>query len=144
MEKRGPQDVESAVVFHEHQGRKKEALLMNRNLRDRLSGLIFIGAAVIWASLSPALTPPAQADPQADADFLDAVYPIAHPQVSSQTLVQLGHQACGVRRAGGGTGDAKVAITKTLWTQGVMSSNAEVGSLVHAAVDTLCPEVGYP
>ncbi len=28
--------------------------------------------------------------------------------------------------------------------QGVMSSNAEVGSLVHAAVDTLCPEVGYP
>jgi len=91
-----------------------------------------------------ALPPVSLATPSDDSNFLNAVYPYAHPQVSPQALIQLGHQACGVRRAGGGTGDAKVAVTQTLWSQGVMSSNAEVGSLVRAAVDTLCPEVGYP
>jgi hypothetical protein len=104
-----------------------------------------VGCVVVAFNCSGlAAAPAASATPSDDANFLNAVYPYAHPQVSPQNLVRLGHQACAVRRAGGNTGDAKVSVSQTLWAQGVMSSNAEVGSLVHAAVDTLCPEVGYP
>jgi hypothetical protein len=49
-----------------------------------------------------------------------------------------------VRRSGLSTGDANVSLWKTLEGQGMLASNAEIGSLVHVAVDTLCPEVGYP
>ncbi len=105
---------------------------------------IYVCVSVACATGGSALAPVSLATPSDDANFLNAVYPYAHPQVSPQALIQLGHLACGVRRAGGGTGDAKVAVSQTLWSKGVMSSNAEVGSLVRAAVDTLCPEVGYP
>jgi hypothetical protein len=87
--------------------------------------------------------PESQAD-SPEVNFLNEVYPYAHPPVSPQDLIQLGYQACATRRAGGSTSDAKVAVYEALDTQGVFSSNAEIGSLVHAAVDTLCPEVGYP
>jgi UDP-3-O-[3-hydroxymyristoyl] glucosamine N-acyltransferase len=91
------------------------------------------------------LPPTAHANPSdADINFLNEVYPYAHPPVSPQALMQLGHQACGVRQSGGSTGDAKVSIWNSLNAQGVVGSNAEIGSLVHAAVDQLCPEVGYP
>lgn len=92
----------------------------------------------------PGMSTSHAAPSDADSDFLTEVYQYAHPQVSPQLLMQLGHQACGVRRAGGSSGDAKVAISKTLWAQGFDAIGAEVGSLVHAAVNTLCPEVGYP
>lgn len=106
----------------------------------------FGGALAICVSSGVTVMPPtSQAYPtDADANFLNEVYPYAHPQVSPEVLMQLGHQACGVRRSGGSTGDAKVSIWNSLSAQGVVSSNAEIGSLVHAAVDTLCAEVGYP
>lgn len=107
--------------------------------------VVGVGALALLSSLGVAVTPASQANPgDADINFLNEVGPIAHPLVSVPTLIQLGHQACGVRRAGGSTGDAKVSVWKSLEAQGVVSSNAEIGSLVHAAVDTLCPEVGYP
>lgn len=105
-----------------------------------VSGCVW--AAYICTGL--VMAPTALATPSDDANFLNALYPYGHPQVGPETLIRLGHQACAVRRSGGATGDAKVSVSRTLWAQGVMSSNAEVGTLVHVAVDTLCPEVGYP
>ena len=40
--------------------------------------------------------------------------------------------------------DASDAIWHNLNAAGVVSSNAEMGTLVHIAIDSLCPEVGYP
>lgn len=85
--------------------------------------------------------PVARADDQA---FLSQVYLYAHPSLTGPRLLELGHRACSVRRAGQTTDAAKNELYKTLAAQGVLSSNAEIGSLVHVAVDTLCPEVGYP
>lgn len=96
------------------------------------------------SAVTVVMSPAVHADPAADANFLTEVYQHAHPQVSPQLLTNLGHQVCAVRRAGGDNGDAKVAISKTLWAQGFDAIGAEVGSLTHDAVDTLCPEVGYP
>ena len=111
------------------------------NWRRRL----LVWALAMFASTGMALASTSSADPTAaDSNFLNEVYRSAHPQVSPQFLMQLGHQTCNVRRAGGSSGDAKVAVSKSLWAQGLNAIGAEVGSLVHAAVDTLCPEVGYP
>lgn len=84
---------------------------------------------------------PAASDEQ---DFFSQVYLTAHPSVTGPRLLELGNKTCSVRRAGGSTDDAKVAVWRSLNAQGVVSSNAEMGSLVHVAIDTLCPEVGYP
>ena len=76
--------------------------------------------------------------------FLAQVYLYAHPSVTADRLMQLGELTCAVRRSGQSTDDSKSAVWQSLQNQGVVSSNAEIGSLVHVAVDTLCPEVGYP
>ena len=91
--------------------------------------------------------PLAQATPgssAAEQDFFSEVYLYAHPPVTDQRLLQLGYQACSIRRNGGSTDNAKEALWNSLYNGGVVSSNAEIGSLVHVAIDTLCPEVGYP
>lgn len=80
----------------------------------------------------------------AEQNFFQEVYQYAHPNVGPDFLLQLGYQVCDVRRSGGDSGDAKVAISQTLWARGLNAVGAEVGSLVHGAIETLCPEVGYP
>lgn len=89
------------------------------------------------AGASPSFTPLEQ-------QYLSAVYQYVHPSVTDSRLVELGYLTCRVRRGGSSTDDAKVAVWKNLDAAGVVSSNAEVGSLVHVAIDNLCPEVGYP
>jgi hypothetical protein len=90
-----------------------------------------------------ACSPVALADP-ADQQYLSDLYQYVHPSVTDARLVELGHQVCSVRRNGGSTDDAKVAVYNSLQKQQVISSNAEMGSLVHSAISTLCPEAGYP
>ena len=87
--------------------------------------------------------PLAQATP-AEQDFFSQVYLYAHPSVTDARLLQLGYQACSTLRSGQTVDAAKTTVYDSLDSQGVVSSNAEMGSLVHVAVDTLCPEVGYP
>jgi hypothetical protein len=100
-------------------------------------------ACLVCASTSGTLlaAPLASADEQA---FFSQVYQYVHPSVTQARLLELGYQACNVRRSGQSTDAAKSAVDRSLSAQGVVSSNAEVGSLVHVAIDTLCPEVGYP
>jgi hypothetical protein len=94
------------------------------------------------ASVSPHI---AQADnTAAEQDFFAQIYQIGPLNLTGPRLLELGYQACGVRRSGGSSFDARESLWDSLLAQGVLSSNAVLGSLVHVAVDTLCPEVGYP
>jgi hypothetical protein len=101
----------------------------------------FLAAAM---SVEPATVRAAPGNTMAEQDFFSEVFLYARPPVTNQRLLQLGYQACAVRRGGGSSDEAKSVLWRSLYDQGVLSAQAEVGSLVHVAVDTLCPEVGYP
>lgn len=88
--------------------------------------------------------PTAGADPTAEQAYLSQLYLYAHPGVTDARLIELGNLTCSVRRSGGTTDDAKVAVWQNLSASDILSSNAEMGTLVHVAIDMLCPEVGYP
>jgi hypothetical protein len=100
--------------------------------------------ACVAASLAGWTTVDAAVAAANEQDFFGQVYLYAHPSVTGARLLELGYQACSIRRSGQSTDAAKVAVWNSLQAQGVLPSMAEVGSLVHVAVDTLCPEVGYP
>ncbi|AFP37703.1 DUF732 domain-containing protein [Mycolicibacterium smegmatis] len=103
------------------------------------------GALTAMASVTTVLLVGSPAVAHADEQaFMSQVYLYAHPSLTGPRLLDLGYQACRVRREGRSTDAAKVAVWQTLSADGILSSNAEIGSLVHVAIDTLCPEVGYP
>ena len=124
--------------------RRVAALAGNRNtverITTRLRPRLAFYALMTAGLLLGALTPSAGADPvgtAAEQNFYSQVYLYAHPSLTDARLLELGHQACAVRRSGMSTGDAKLSLWKTLEGQGMLSSRAEIGSLVHVAVDTL-------
>lgn len=104
----------------------------------------------LLATASCVSVPLAQAQPYGDTPaerqyLAQADQYLARPRPTDVLVLQLGNQACQVRRGGGSSDEAKVAIWNTWNSAGIRpASGAEVGSLVHVAVDTLCPEVGYP
>ncbi|BBX17733.1 hypothetical protein CRI77_10405 [Mycolicibacterium duvalii] len=107
------------------------------------------GAAGCAAAFGVAVlvAPGAQADPQfnaAEKQYLGELYLYVHPSVTPPRLVELGHLACAARRDGATSDQAREVVWRNLDAAGVVSSNAEMGTLVHVAVDNLCPEVGYP
>lgn len=111
------------------------------------AGSLLLGTLTITLLSGSAVTAQAQADPGAtDAEqrYLNDLYQYVHPSVTDARLVELGNLACSVRRSGASSDDARTAVWRNLDAAGVVSSNAEMGSLVHVAVDNLCPEVGYP
>jgi hypothetical protein len=67
-----------------------------------------------------------------------------HPNVSSDRLIELGNLACTARRSGVSSDDARMVLWQNLNDSGLVSNNAEAGTLVHIAIKNLCPEVGYP
>lgn len=82
-----------------------------------------------------------------EQQFLTATHQyLGVPRPPDGFILQLGRQVCQIRHDGGSSDDAEVAIWNT-WNAsglGVIPSGAETGSLVHSAIDNLCPEVGYP
>jgi hypothetical protein len=82
----------------------------------------------------------------AEQKFLSAAAPYLNPRppVTDQRLVELGYQACAVRRRGGSSDEAKSVLWRSLYDQGILTSQVVVGSLVYVAVNTFCPAVGYP
>lgn len=92
-------------------------------------------------------TPLAHADPDftsSEQRYLAELYQYAHPSVTAARLIEVGNLACSVRRSGASSDAAREEVWRNLNAAGVVSSNAEMGTLVHVAVDNLCPEVGYP
>lgn len=70
---------------------------------------------------------------------------LQNPGPPETLLLQLGRQVCEVRQSGGSSDEAEVAIWKAWNASGLgPPSGAETGSLVHIAIDNLCPGVGYP
>lgn len=93
------------------------------------------------------MAPFAGADPYGSTDaerrFLAEVDQyLLRPRLTDVVILKLGQQACAVRRSGGSSDDAKAALW--LGEFGEDLNGAEVGSIVHVAMDNLCPEVGYP
>ncbi|OBJ97956.1 hypothetical protein A9W96_18880 [Mycobacterium sp. 1245852.3] len=87
-----------------------------------------------------AAAPPAAAD---DNQFLSdlLVGNMAHPSLTPPALVKLGHQACADIAAGVSPDLEKGHLGTQLMSQGIASSNAEVGTLIHFALRDLCPNV---
>lgn len=85
-------------------------------------------------------------DTPAERQFLAEVDQyLLRPRPTDVVVLKAGKQACQVRRSGGSSDDAKRLIWDTLEDGGSRRfGGAEVGSVVHVAVDNLCPEVGYP
>ncbi len=70
---------------------------------------------------------------------------LTRPRPPDPFVLQLGYQACQVRRGGGSSDEAKVAVWKTWASSGLgLPSGAVVGSLIHVAVDNLCPRGRLP
>jgi hypothetical protein len=118
-------------------------------LTTRSVGIAVVGGGLmlITGSLAP---PVAVAEPYgntaAEQQYLaEADQYLLRPRPTDKVVLELGYRACSVRRIGGSSDDAKVAIWNAWDTYGMRpAAGAEVGSLVHVAVDNLCPEVGYP
>lgn len=66
---------------------------------------------------------------------------MAHPSLTPPALVKMGHQACS--DIGGGVSPAfeKGQLGTQLSNQGIASSNAEVGTVIHFTLRDLCPNV---
>jgi hypothetical protein len=114
----------------------------------RVSRFFVVSGAIMFLALAgPGLSPRSFASPAVNPEeqgFFQQIYQVGHPNVSASQLLKLGYQTCDIRLGGGSTDDAKASLFRVLDTQGLFSSNAEVGTLVHVAINTLCPEVGYP
>jgi hypothetical protein len=105
-------------------------------------------ALIVAGCLSGIIAAPkAEGDPEftsSEQRYLSDLYQYVHPSVTPARLIEMGNLACSVRRSGGSTDDARTAVWQNLNATAVVSSNAEMGTPVHVAVDNFCPEVGYP
>ena len=116
--------------------------------RDRLG----TGVSVLLAigSLCVAAAPSATAEPFAsgpgEREYLAQVDQYLRlPRPTDVVMLNIGKQVCQVRRNGGSSDDAKRIIWDALEDGSSRHfAGAEVGSIVHVAVNNLCPEVGYP
>jgi hypothetical protein len=93
---------------------------------------------------APPAASPGSGQPLAAQHYLSELDRYVHPNVSSDRLIELGNLACTTRRSGVSSDDARMVLWQNLKDSGLVSNNAETGSLVNIAVKNLCPEVGYP
>ncbi|TRW81247.1 DUF732 domain-containing protein [Mycolicibacterium sp. 018/SC-01/001] len=128
-----------------------EVIVLGGMMGTITSARFAVGATLVATCLGGMLTAPvAGAQPYgntpAERQFLaEADQYLPRPRPTDVLVLKLGRQACQVRRDGGSSDDAKVAIWNAWNAAGIgPASGAVVGSLVHVAVDNLCPEVGYP
>lgn len=120
---------------------------MNRRWWVRLAAVaLAAGSSIVGAVGVQLAGAEPYGDTAAEQQFLaEADQYLLRPRPTDVLVLQLGKQACQVRSSGGSSDDAKVAIWKTWQASGIRPpAGAEVGSLVHVAVDNLCPQVGYP
>jgi hypothetical protein len=66
---------------------------------------------------------------------------MAHPSLTPPALIKLGHQACSAIAGGVSPDVEKDRLDTSLSDQGVAAFRAEVGTLIHFALQDLCPNV---
>ncbi|WP_369829763.1 DUF732 domain-containing protein [Mycobacterium sp. 852002-51152_SCH6134967] len=93
--------------------------------------------------LAPPAASPGSGQSPAAQRYLSELDKYVHPNVSPGRLIELGDLACSTRRSGVSADDTRMVLWQNLKDSGVVSDNAETGTLVDVAADTLCPEVGY-
>lgn len=99
-----------------------------------------VGIGLVGLAL--ALPPIASGSP---SSYLQALSQVAHPTVNTDVLLFAGQQACSSLQAVRSFDMAEKAVYYSILNRtGVTPNMAEVGTIVHVAVDQLCPEVGYP
>ncbi|WP_158019453.1 DUF732 domain-containing protein [Mycolicibacter sinensis] len=116
--------------------------------RDRLGSglgiLLAVGGLTVVAATS-ATAEPFASGPGERQYLAEVDQYLLPPRPTDVVMLRVGNQACQVRRSGGSSDDAKGVIWDTLEDGSSRRfGGAEVGSIVHVAVDNLCPEVGYP
>ena len=106
-------------------------------------------AAGCWSTIASA--PLAIADAGEDQFISDLLVPkdwgsgrpevMVHPPLTAAGLLKMGHQACSDIAGGVSPDVEKGHLGTQLSNQGIASSNAEVGTLIHFALRDLCPNV---
>lgn len=92
------------------------------------------GPAVPTAAASSTLTP---AENQYIANLTQPQ--MAHPNLSVPDLLKLGHRVCSDVSAGSSQAQEGDNINSILFNQGIDASRADTGTLVHYALQDLCP-----
>lgn len=98
-----------------------------------------LAASIALSVAALALAPVAQAD---EGQYLaDLHQPLmVHPQIPDSGLIAVGHDVCGWVSSGMSDTEARDHLLDRLGHAGVANtSNAEAGTLVHYAVQDLCP-----
>jgi hypothetical protein len=103
----------------------------------RSAGVCAVGA---FCAAAIAGTPRAAAD---ESQYLNHLLTgnMAHPALTPQALVEMGHRACSDIAGGVSPDVEKDKLDSSLLNRGVTASRAEVGTLVHFALSDLCPNV---
>jgi hypothetical protein len=114
--------------------------------RARPAALALLVVAGSCAANSQVAMAEPYGDTPAERNFVAEVDQyLLRPRPDDVFILKLGRQACQVRRSGGSSDAAKAAVERTWDGSGYgLATGAQAGSLVHVAVDNLCPEVGYP
>lgn len=107
---------------------------------------IAAGGALLASLLAGGVAPTSLADPgtvSPDQHFLADIMSYMIPPWPGGETSQLGHRVC-TDMATGVTADAeRNAIVDDLFRRNILASNADVGTMVHFAVQDLCPQIPY-
>lgn len=111
--------------------------------RQVICSAVTLGALIPFVAVIGA--PSALAYTAAEQQFINELNQyIPPPRLIDQTFLKLGYQACGLMRGGQSPDYAKAAVWQTYDSYGYLPlAGAQIGSLVHVAADTLCPDVDY-
>ncbi|MEM6109827.1 DUF732 domain-containing protein [Mycobacterium sp. 050272] len=113
---------------------------MTDDVRKVVSTLFTVLAAV-WG-IPALLTPAARAD--ANQYLADLHSPgIAHPSIPDSGLIAIGNDVCSKLSDGATSDAARDWLVGHLAHGGYQASNAEAGTVVHYALQDLCPGAGH-
>ncbi|MUL48214.1 DUF732 domain-containing protein [Mycobacterium sp. CBMA293] len=109
---------------------------------------LFIRASgVVLASLlAGGIVPTAAADPGAvspDQRFLADIMSYMIPPWPGDETMQLGHRVCTDMATGVTADTERDKLVNGLLLRNIQASNAAVGTMVHFAVQDLCPQIPY-
>lgn len=112
----------------------------------RVKAIATVGVALLTGLLTSAATPTASGDPGAvspDQLFLRDVMSYMVPPWPGDETTHMGHRVC-ADMAAGTTADAeRNTLVAELLRRNIQASNADVGTMVHLAVQDLCPQIPY-
>lgn len=99
-----------------------------------------VAVAVGLGGLTFVVSPIASASP---SSYIQALSQLSHPAVSNDVLLFAGQQACNTLQGIPSVDLAEQAVYYSILNRsGVIPNMADVGTIVHVAVDHLCPQAG--